>query len=117
MAELAMPEIDRSAPGYQRHCIRQDCPAAFNILDIMEGHASAVGWRQFRSVILGYICPAHAGPVTDGSHQPSWGRSPDDDVVRSVTCTCGWDWVPPTMVTVQHEYQDQWVAHLVAINP
>lgn len=108
------PEIDRTHPGYLRHCVRPDCKAKFNILDAMDGHDAEAGWLIFRSVILGYICPAHAGPVADGSHLPKWGRNPDDDVVRSINCACGWSWSPPRMVAVQHEYQDQWLAHLIA---
>jgi hypothetical protein len=112
----ALPEIDRADPGYLRHCVRPDCKAAFNALDVMEGRASAAGWRQFR-VLIGYICPEHAGPVTDGTHQPSWGRDPADDVVKSIICSCGWEWspYPRAMVAVQHEYQDQWVAHLMSL--
>lgn len=102
----ALPEIDRTDPGYQRHCVRPDCKAAFNALDAEDGLVSLAGWRQFR-VLIGYICPEHSGPVIDGSHLPSWGHDPADDVVKSIVCSCGWSWSP---------VQDQWVAHLMALD-
>ena len=117
--EAGLDEIDRTDPGYQRHCARPDCAAAFNILDVMDGRAKATGWRLLRSVVQGYICPDHAAPVINGSHRPSWGRDPDDDVVRSIICACGWTWSPwsdiGVMVAVQHQYQDAWLAHLIAL--
>jgi hypothetical protein len=107
---------DRTDPGYLRHCVRPDCTATYNVLDVMEGRARATGWRMFRTVILGQICPDHAGPVISGEHLPHWGRWPEDDAVKSIVCACGWDWVPPHYPAVQHEYQDAWVAHLASLD-
>ena len=108
---------DRDDPGYLRHCVRPDCTATYNALDVMDGVAgSGAGWRMFSRVILGQICPAHAGPVISGEHLPQWGRTPGDDVVRSITCACGWEWAPASYPAVHHEYQDQWVTHLIGLD-
>lgn len=116
MSDLALPEIDRADPGYQRHCIRPDCPAAFNILDVMDGLASAAGWRQFRSVISGYICPAHAGPVIDESHLPSWIRAAGQRSTVGIACSCNWEWRPRNPPATHGEHQAEWVAHLISLD-
>jgi hypothetical protein len=115
----ALPYVpDRDHPGYLRRCIRPDCTATYNVLDVMEGRARADGWRMITRVLSGQVCPAHAGPLIDGSHLPRWGRDPDDDVVKSIICPCGWAWSPHpcAAVTVQHEYQDRWVEHLISLD-
>jgi hypothetical protein len=89
---MTMPEVkrppDRLDPGYQRHCIRPDCTAAFNILDVMNGKASVPGWRQFSGTAIGlaYICPAHAGPCVDGGHLPGWVSDGDGGPVTGIRC-------------------------------
>lgn len=118
MADLALPVIDRADPGYQRHCIRPDCTAAFNVLDVMDGRASAAGWRLFRAVINGYICPRHAGPVIDGGHLPSWIRVPGFRYSSvGIACSCGWEWRPRNPPVSQGEHQAEWVAHLASLDP
>lgn len=115
-----MPEPgwpDRLDPGYQRHCLRPDCTAAFNMLDVMNGDASAAGWRDFTRVILGYACPAHAGPVVDGGHLPAWTRDGDAGPATGIRCGCGWHWEPPALPVMLAVYQAAWVAHLIALDP
>jgi hypothetical protein len=108
---------DRTDPGYLRHCVRPDCAATYNALDVMEGCAGAgAGWRMFSRVILGQICPDHAGPVISGEHLARWGRWPEEDIVRSIVCACSWEWAPSRYPAVHHEYQDQWVAHLASLD-
>lgn len=111
---MATDIFDRTHPGYQRPCIRPDCPAAYNAADVANGvPGSADGWRMFGAVVMGQVCPDHAGPVVSGAHLPSWQQRADESV-SGIRCSCGWRWLPGRLAT-QGEHQSEWVAHLIDV--
>jgi hypothetical protein len=106
--------FDRDHPGYQRHCLRPDCTAAFNAVDVELGHASAEGWRMLTSVVAGYLCPGHARPVVDGGHVPVWLQAAANGPIDGIGCRCTWQ--RRGHLPTQGDYQDQWVAHLMSLD-
>ena len=104
-------EIDRSDPGYQRRCILPGCPAAFNILDAMEGTPEyQPGWHYAPRMFTGYVCPGHSAAVK--AHRPAWVRV--GDRVTGCECSCGrWMWLPGISKTMG-EFKQRYVEHVAA---
>lgn len=108
---------DFTDPGYLRHCMRPDCDASFNIGEVYSGIAQAPGWRQVVQVADGYLCPRHAPAVASLAHLPHWVPA-GPDTTPAIECACRWSWAPQADApAVQGDYRDQWLAHLVQIDP
>jgi hypothetical protein len=92
-----------------------DCGESFNVVT-GEGLRDVPGWRLLKYVVPGYLCPAHAPLVTDGSHMPHWlttGELPEPGL-RGIGCACGWKWQPAVPVNAGGHHA-RWHAHLAAL--